>query len=288
MKSMTGYGHSIYKSSDYILEVEIKSYNNRYLDISHTINPLLSSYETYVDDEIKKTVSRGHLDVSLKLKTLSMPSELVLDENLLTQYKISIERISTLTGAALPDAGFYTTLEGVISNTRTVDQDYYKEGVESATREALAMLDENKKREGEGTKKDLEKLGAKFKASLEIILSKKDEMEEYFKIILLEKYEELLGEKGKDDPRFLSEVAALLVKYSINEECSRLKVHLSEYDKLLESDESVGKKLDFLCQEMNREINTTASKSQMVEINLEVVKMKDALEDIREQARNIE
>ena len=288
MKSMTGYGHSIYKSSDYILEVEIKSYNNRYLDISHTINPLLSSYETYVDDEIKKTVSRGHLDVSLKLKTLSMPSELVLDENLLTQYKNSIERISTLTGAALPDAGFYTTLEGVISNTRTVDQDYYKEGVESATREALSMLDENKKREGEGTKKDLEKLGAKFKASLEIILSKKDEMEEYFKRILLEKYEELLGEKGKDDPRFLSEVAALLVKYSINEECSRLKVHLSEYDKLLESDESVGKKLDFLCQEMNREINTTASKSQMVEINLEVVKMKDALEDIREQARNIE
>lgn len=288
MKSMTGYGHSIYKSSDYILEVEIKSYNNRYLDISHTINPLLSSYETYVDDEIKKTVSRGHLDVSLKLKTLSMPSELVLDENLLTQYKNSIERISTLIGAALPDAGFYTTLEGVISNTRTVDQDYYKEGVESATREALAMLDENKKREGEGTKKDLEKLGAKFKASLEIILNKKDEMEEYFKKILLEKYEELLGEKGKDDPRFLSEVAALLVKYSINEECSRLKVHLSEYDKLLESDESVGKKLDFLCQEMNREINTTASKSQMVEINLEVVKMKDALEDIREQARNIE
>lgn len=288
MKSMTGYGHSIYKSSDYILEVEIKSYNNRYLDISHTINPLLSSYETYVDEEIKKTVSRGHLDVSLKLKTLSMPSELVLDENLLTQYKNSIERISTLTGAALPDAGFYTTLEGVISNTRTVDQDYYKEGVENATREALAMLDENKKREGEGTKKDLEKLGAKFKASLEIILSKKDEMEEYFKKILLEKYEELLGEKGKDDPRFLSEVAALLVKYSINEECSRLKVHLSEYDKLLESDESVGKKLDFLCQEMNREINTTASKSQMVEINLEVVKMKDALEDIREQARNIE
>ena len=288
MKSMTGYGHSIDKSSDYILEVEIKSYNNRYLDISHTINPLLSSYETYVDDEIKKTVSRGHLDVSLKLRTLSMPSELVLDENLLTQYKNSIERISSLTGAALPDAGFYTTLEGVISNTRTVDQDYYKEGVESATREALAMLDENKKREGEGTKKDLEKLGAKFKASLEIILSKKDEMEEYFKKILLEKYEELLGEKGKDDPRFLSEVAALLVKYSINEECSRLKVHLSEYDKLLESDESVGKKLDFLCQEMNREINTTASKSQMVEINLEVVKMKDALEDIREQARNIE
>ena len=78
------------------------------------------------------------------------------------------------------------------------------------------------------------------------------------------------------------------MKYSINEECSRLKVHLDEYDRLLESEEPVGKRLDFLCQEMNREINTTASKSQMVEVNLEVVKMKDVLEDIWEQARNIE
>ena len=288
MKSMTGYGHSIYKSSDYTLEVEIKSYNNRYLDISHNINPLLSSYETYVDDEIRKITSRGHLDVSLKLKTLTTPSELILDENLLLQYKNAVSRISSLTGTSIPDAGFYTSLEGVISNTGTVDQDFYKEGVESAVKEALMMLDENKRREGEGTKKDLEKLRDKFKASLEIILGKKDEMEAYFKKILLEKYEELLGEKGKDDPRFLSEVAALLVKYSINEECSRLFVHLSEFDKLLNSNESVGKKLDFLCQEMNREINTTASKSQMVEINLEVVKMKDALEDIREQARNVE
>ena len=147
MKSMTGYGHSIYKSNDYILEVEIKSYNNRYLDISHNINPLLSSYETYVDGEIRKVSSRGHLDVSMKLKTLSTPTELVLDENLLSQYKNSIDRISSLTGAALPDAGFYTTLEGVISNTRTVDQDFYREGVEEAVREALKMLDESKRRE---------------------------------------------------------------------------------------------------------------------------------------------
>lgn len=288
MKSMTGYGHGLYKSSQYILEVEIKSYNNRYLDISHNIHPLLSSYEIYVDDEIRKVAERGHLDVSLKLKTLSYPGEIVLNEALLLQYKNAMERISSLTSAPLPDSGFYTTLEGVISDTKTVDQSFYKDGLDSALKDALEMLDESKRRDGEGTRKDLERLGEKFRSSLEVILGKKDEMEEYFKRILLEKYEELLGEKGKDDPRFLSEVAALLVKYSINEECSRLKVHLQQYDKLLKSEGSVGKQLDFLCQEMNREINTTASKSQMVEINLEVVKMKDALEDIREQARNIE
>ena len=150
------------------------------------------------------------------------------------------------------------------------------------------MLSVSKERDGRGTKEDLKRLGEKFRSSLAVVLGKKEEMEEYFKSVLLEKYEELLGEKGKDDPRFLSEVAALLVKYSINEECSRLKVHLDEYDRLLESEEPVGKRLDFLCQEMNREINTTASKGQMVEVNREVVKMKDVLEDIREQARNIE
>ena len=288
MKSMTGYGYGIYKSSQYILEVEIKSYNNRYLDISHNINPLLSSFECYIDEEIRKISSRGHLDVSVKLKTLSYPGEIVLDEGLLLQYKNALSRVSSLTGASLPDSGFYTTLNGVITDSNSVDQSYYEEGVRSALKDALKMLDESKKRAGEGTRRDLEKLGDKFRSSLMVILEKKDEMEAYFKRILLEKYEELLGDKGKDDPRFLSEVAALLVKYSINEECSRLKVHLDHYDKLLSQDGSVGKQLDFLCQEMNREINTTASKSQMVEINLEVVKMKDALEDIREQARNIE
>ena len=198
MKSMTGYGYGIYKSEAYILEIEIKSYNNRYLDISHNINYLLSRYESYVDEKIRAICSRGHLDVSIRLKSLSTPTDLVLDENLLSQYKNSIERISALTGASLPDAGFYTTLEGVVSNTLTIGS-------------ALKMLEESKIREGEGTKKDLEALGAKFRASLDVILGKKDEMEAYFKKILLDKYEELLGEKGKDDPRFLSEVAALLI-----------------------------------------------------------------------------
>ena len=86
----------------------------------------------------------------------------------------------------------------------------------------------------------------------------------------------------------MQELAAILVKYSINEEVSRLRVHIAEYDKLVSSDEAVGKKLDFLCQEMQRECNTIASKSQLVEINHAVVSMKDNIEDIREQLRNIE
>lgn len=285
---MTGYGTGEYRSQDFIIGVEIKSYNNRYLDISHTINPLLSSFEEYIDSEIKKVCRRGHLDVSVHLRTLRSREALSVDTNLLLEYRKAFEEISKYTGGKEPTVFNYASIEGIITPLTSLDSSIYKEGVEIALSSALKMLFEAKKREGEGTRKDLEKLGGKFESSLSVILSKRSEMEEYFKGVLLTKYEELLGEKGKDDPRFLGEVAALLVKYSINEECSRLRVHIARYYELLSSDEPVGKELDFLCQEMNREINTTASKSQMVEINLAVVTMKDALEDIREQVRNIE
>ncbi len=288
MLSMTGYGTGEYRSQDFIIGVEIKSYNNRYLDISHTINPLLSSFEEYIDSEIKKVCSRGHLDVSVHLKTLRSHESLSVDTNLLLEYKKAFEDIASHIDGKEPTIFNYASIEGIITPVSSSDSSIYREGIESALSSALKMLSDAKKREGEGTKKDLEKLGKKFETSLDVILSKRSEMEEYFRTVLLTKYEELLGEKGKDDPRFLSEVAALLVKYSINEECSRLKVHITRYYELLSSDEPVGKELDFLCQEMNREINTTASKSQMVEINLAVVTMKDALEDIREQVRNIE
>ncbi len=288
MVSMTGYGSGEYRSEDFIIGVEIKSYNNRYLDISHCISPLLSSFEEYVDAEVKKVCKRGHLDLTIYLKTLKSDISLSVDTNLVGQYKNAFDVISSITGGKEPSVFNYSSIEGVIVNTATSDTSLYKEGVERALSSALETLKSAKEREGEGTRRDLEALGAKFSSSLDIILSKREEMEEYFKGVLLEKYEELLGEKGKDDPRFLSEVAALLVKYSINEECSRLKVHLERYKELLSSSSPVGKELDFLCQEMNREINTIASKSQMVEINLSVVKMKDALEDIREQVRNIE
>ena len=105
---------------------------------------------------------------------------------------------------------------------------------------------------------------------------------------LLSKFDEMLGSKGYDDNRFLQEVAILLSKYSVNEEIVRLKTHIGSFRNLLFERDPVGKRLDFLAQEMNREINTIGSKSILVEINQHVVGMKDSLENIREQVRNIE
>ncbi len=105
---------------------------------------------------------------------------------------------------------------------------------------------------------------------------------------LLSRIKEMLGDANYDDNRILTEVAVMLNRFTINEEVVRLSTHIAEFHKLLESNDAVGKRLDFLSQEMNREINTIGSKSQIVEVNLQVVNMKDCLENIREQVRNIE
>lgn len=288
MRSMTGYGHSIYRNENYTVELEIKSYNNRYLDISHSINPLLSSFESYIDERIKKVAKRGHLDVSLRLKVLKSDAKLILDDELLKKYLALYETIEKEAKVSGPTLSDLASIDGIISSERNTDQSIYKEGVDSVLSEALDMLSASKERDGKGTQKDLVKLGEGFKEALSGVEAKEKELESHFKSILSDKYEELLGTSGKDDPRFLSEVAALLVKYSINEEVSRLGVHVKEYFRLLSLEEPVGKQLDFLCQEMNRECNTIASKSQLVDINLLVVRMKDNLENIREQIRNIE
>ena len=222
MKSMTGYGHASHVEDEYQLEVEIKSYNNRYLDIYVNLNPVLSPFEAYVTGRVKEVASRGKVEVAVRLTA------------------------------------------------------------------ALADFAASRAREGEETRRDLERLGRSFAQANDSIARLVDSYEDWFRNILLEKYRELDIGARFDETKLMQEVAALLVKYSINEEQNRLRTHVKQYFSLLESDEPVGKKLDFLCQEMNREVNTTASKSQNVEITLHTVQMKDDLENIREQIRNIE
>ena len=287
MRSMTGYGHSFYRSDDFTIECEIKSYNSRYLDIVHNISQGLSSYEAMVDSRIKEKASRGRVEVSLRLRILRSSVELSVDEGLLAAYREAYTRIADITDSPSPVLSDYASIDGVITPVSTDDASRYAEGVESVLSQALDAFAAGKAREGEGTRKDLERLGNQFAASLEKIEARAGELEAHYRKLLEEKYEELTGRKaGEGD--FVAELGAILVRYSINEEVSRLKVHIAEYNKLIASDESVGKKLDFLCQEMQRECNTIASKSQLVEINLLVVSMKDDVENIREQIRNVE
>ena len=289
MKSMTGYGHASHVEDEYQLEVEIKSYNNRYLDIYVNLNPVLSPFEAYVTSRVKEVARRGKVEVAVRLKVFESRSTVHVDSALLDQYLASFRDIEERKGVALGiDAASLLSIEGLFTTSTLRDSEEYRAGLEEALSAALADFAASRAREGEETRRDLERLGRSFAQANDSIARLVGSYEDWFRNILLEKYRELDIGARFDETKLMQEVAALLVKYSINEEQNRLRTHVKQYFSLLESDEPVGKKLDFLCQEMNREVNTTASKSQNVEITLHTVQMKDDLENIREQIRNIE
>lgn len=289
MNSMTGYGYRSVSRDDYQIEIEIKGYNNRYLEIASYINSSLSSYEGYITSQVKKVARRGKIELSVKLKVFESEAEVHLDEALFRQYLAAFRRAEEISSLHFDvDASALLRIEDLFSTSCQKNAEVYKDALDEALEGALLDFSLSRSREGEETKKDLYRLGRSFEEANDRIGRSVLEYEDYFRKLLIEKYEELDLSSRYDETKLLQEIGALLVKYSINEEQNRLKTHIKEYFKLLESSEPVGKKLDFLCQEMNREVNTTASKSQNVSITLETVQMKDDLENIREQIRNIE
>lgn len=293
MKSMTSYGYAEYACDQFILTMELKSYNNRYLEVSYFSPSVLSSYEKTITDIIKEHAERGHIDLSVKLKTLKGNPVLSLDESTLKAYvdvSKKIKEVLKENNVEYDDLriGEIMRMDGVLCDLKNEGLETYQEALDVCTNQVMKMFDEAKEREGLNTKNDLEKKINSLEHSLEVVKNHADELEDNIKKGLLDKIHEMLGDQNYDENRILTEVAVMLMRYTINEEVVRLTSHIAEFKRLLESSEAVGKRMDFLCQEMNREINTIGSKSQIVEINFEVVNMKDCLENIREQIRNIE
>ncbi|MFA5448702.1 MAG: YicC/YloC family endoribonuclease [Sphaerochaeta sp.] len=289
MKSMTGYGYSERVGEKAQISVELKSYNNRFLEINHNINYMLAPYEIEIDKAIMAVAKRGRVDVNIRLKVLENEMVVHVDEGAVRAYALAFEQISAAASRPLDmTLADFLSQEGVLVTTREDESDTYRPILFEALESALDQLRESKGREGEATKADLIRLGKIIEEGHATLDAHADELEALLKSQLEQRFEEMLGDKGWDESRILQEIGVLLVRYSIHEEIKRLGAHLKEYFSLLESDEPVGKRLDFLCQEMNREINTIGSKSQIVALNMEVVRMKDGLENIREQVRNIE
>ena len=292
MKSMTGYGYSEYSCADFIVTVEIKSYNNRYLEISYAAPSVLSSLENEVSEMVKKVASRGHLDVSVRLKTLRQDCSINVDEATASAYIDALKKLSDICKKqgldVKPNLEDVASKDGVLTQVRNETADTYKDAVFGCLSEALNGLEATKQADGLATKANLKALIDHIEDCRKQVSSHADELEDLIKTGLKAKMDEMLKDANYDENRILTEVAVLLMRYTINEELVRLGTHITEFNKLLESDEPVGKRMDFLGQEMNREINTIGSKSQIVEINLAVVEMKDSLENIREQIRNVE
>ena len=299
MNSMTGYGYEELVEEKLFLSVEIKSYNSRFLDLSINLPSSLSRLENFFREKVTAAVVRGKVDVYIRLREEEPATSVLVNQEAVRSYATAIAQVSQLLSemqgaAGIPVASTSQSQlelilgqEGVLVSHREFDLDSYKALLEPVFDKALEQFVADRRREGENLKVDLQEKLAVLEDAAAFFTQWQPQMENAFKENLQRRFQELLGE-GYDQQRVLKEVAALLVKYTINEEIVRLKSHLSALAKELVDNATPGRKIDFICQEINREINTIGSKNQFTEVGAMVITAKDALENIREQARNVE
>jgi uncharacterized protein (TIGR00255 family) len=271
-----------------VLSIEIKSYNSRFLDLSVYMPGFLGRIESRVRDAAKDRIQRGKVDINIRIRENSSSMTVSPDINAAKNYHDAIEQIARHLGHkdAVP-LSLIVAQEGVLRSERESDPETYWQWIEPVLTQALTEFDDDRKREGENLTQDILAMTARIEKSLETITSWMPEMEKLFKDNITARFKELLGD-AVDEQRVMQETAAMLMKYTINEEAVRLGSHLSALRQEIEHNPAPGKKIDFICQEINREINTIGSKNQILEVGKEVIDAKDALENIREQIRNIE
>ncbi len=291
MNSMTGFGHAEYSCENYNLIMELKTVNSRFLEINCIIPPSISAYEQTLTQIIKENIQRGHVDVLIRLKVLKGAVDVTLDENTALSYINALKKVKSMVGEEIDttmDLSRFATLDSVLVSSPKAGVEACKEGLDYCTKEVISQVNSSRAREGEAMKKNFESLIDSMEKSLLVVKENAADMERSLRDSLEKRINEILEDRGYDENRVLTEVAVLLNKYTISEEMVRLDAHISEFRRLIASSEPVGKRMDFLCQEMNREVNTIGSKNQDVKVSFEVVNMKDCLENIREQTRNIE
>ena len=289
MNSMTGYSYNEELGENYSVSVEIKSVNSRFLDLSINLPSFLGRLESKFKELITSKIQRGKIDVFIRIKENNAPVTISVDEKMAKSYFNAISKVANTIGQTEKDIplSLIISQEGVLTSQKEIDIDYYWNLILPIFEKAFEDFVVDRKREGENLKNDLLFQLDKIQKASEIFSEWQPKMENAFKESILKKFNELLADKV-DEQRVMTEVAALMVKYTINEEIVRLKSHINALTKEIEENPIPGKRIDFICQEMNREINTIGSKNQFIEIAQEVINAKDALENIREQSKNIE
>jgi uncharacterized protein (TIGR00255 family) len=288
MKSMTGYGHSEYKDEKKQVVVELKSYNHRYLDIFVSVPSYLGPLEPRIREFVASRIERGKVEVYLKLREYEEELTVYVDRQAARNYLAELKGLKKATGVrGKPRLSHLLRMEGVLKTEKEVDVESLWQVVEPLLEKSFQEFDTSRQVEGEKTEKDILSHMDAIETGLAAIEEKSDYLEEKIQDDLRERFQQLLGE-GVDENRVYSETAVLLVRYNINEELQRIKSHLSRFRTLASEERVVGKKLDFVAQELNREINTIGSKSVLVEINQTVIDIKNSIEKVREQLRNVE
>ncbi|MBP5442106.1 MAG: YicC family protein [Treponema sp.] len=289
MNSMTGYGYKEAVVEDTQISVEIRSVNSRFLDLNVNLPSFLNILEKRIRQMIGNQVVRGKVDVTIRVRDLTTNAVISADPKAAVMYRDAFVSVAKALGMEEKDVPLELIIqqEGVLNVSHEYDAESYWHKIQTVFEPVFAQFVEDRKREGENLKVDLlhkldvlDECAAFFKEW-------QPKMEERFKEIISKKFHELLDDHV-DENKILEETASMLVKYTINEEIIRLHSHLTALRKEMTEDPVPGKRIDFICQEANREINTIGSKNQFTEIGSVVVQAKDALENIREQSKNVE
>ena len=290
IKSMTGYGKGNISENLRNYQVEIKSVNHRYLDISVKMPRVLS----YLEDEVKKVISskakRGKIDVFITFENNSAEGKEIKINNEIA--KIYIEQLRNLAKEENISANIEVTeiskYPDVLSIQNTQDDEQIKKELIKVTEIATDKLVQMRQIEGNKMAEDLLQRIQNIKQKVEKISALSTGLIEEYVVKLEGRIKEILKNQEIDGSRLAQEVVIYADKCSIEEEVTRLNSHISQFEKLLSSDDAIGKKLDFIIQEMNRETNTIGSKANNLEITNGVIDIKTEIENIREQVQNIE
>jgi len=285
---MTGFAHREWAEESISLSVEIKGCNSRFLELQVYLPPWLSHLEPKARGLISGICGRGKVEITVRVKEINAPLNVTVNTNAARAY---MEALSALAADLGIDASLsipvLTGMEGVLDVEKKHDEQRYWSVIEPVLKETVSLFQAERVREGKHTQEDILNSISIIESALQTVESHIGEIENSIKENIKARFKEL-SDDAIDENRILAETAVLLMKYTISEEVSRLSSHLAEFRAETARNERPGKKLDFLCQEINREINTIGSKSAMLEVSRAVVEMKEALENVREQLRNVE
>ena len=291
IRSMTGYGKSTLSVDGREYQMEIKSVNHRYLDISVKMPKTISYLEDTIKKQISEKIKRGKVDVFVTFENNSQEGRNIqinkeLAKMYIKQLKELAEEEKILSNIEVMDIA---KIPDILTVKADEDDEKIKEEIIQTTQEAVNKIIEMKSIEGSKIEQDLLARIYNIENKIEEISKKSTGLIEEYVVKLEKRIKEILKTEEIDKSRLAQEVVIYADKCSVEEEITRLRSHIYQFKSLItDQNETIGKKLDFIIQEMNRETNTIGSKANNLEITNGVIDIKTELEDIREQVQNIE
>ncbi len=291
IRSMTGYGRAQGSFSGGEITVEIKSVNNRYLDCGVKLPRGYLYLEESVKALVQKSISRGKVDVYVTINTLGSENVRITVNHPVAEGYLSALRELTETCPVRDDISVSTLVQFhdvLLVEKQEEDETEVKSAITAVVEDALSAFDEMRQQEGEALRADLMEKAKGVLTLVSRIEARSPATVEAYRAKLLAKMQEVLENTRIDEARIIQEAAIYADKVAVDEETVRLRSHVAQLESMLSEGGVIGRKLDFLMQEMNREANTIGSKGNDVEQARNVVDMKSELEKIREQIQNIE